>query len=140
MCFSPSVVCDESVHFHQGTLLVDQHLVWHGYFEWNIENIKNWLCVFLKACYLFRLCWGSFICLLVSFNKLMKLGLSSWNLLHVLMDLYCRYQEILTDPSYAGQFVLMTNPHIGNTGVNFGTWKFSSFPICRLLGFEGHNF
>ncbi|RWW16553.1 hypothetical protein GW17_00019556 [Ensete ventricosum] len=31
-----------------------------------------------------------------------------------------RYQEILTDPSYAGQFVLMTNPHIGNTGVNPG--------------------
>eukprot|EP00850_Spirogloea_muscicola_P000570 SM000002S05650 [mRNA] locus=s2:1379931:1383192:- [translate_table: standard] len=30
------------------------------------------------------------------------------------------YQEILTDPSYAGQFVLMTTPHIGNTGVNFG--------------------
>ncbi|CAM8918961.1 unnamed protein product [Rhodiola kirilowii] len=30
------------------------------------------------------------------------------------------YQEILTDPSYAGQFVLMTCPHIGNTGVNFG--------------------
>ncbi|KAB5574003.1 hypothetical protein DKX38_001197 [Salix brachista] len=30
-----------------------------------------------------------------------------------------KYQEILTDPSYAGQFVLMTNPHIGNTGVNF---------------------
>ncbi|OAY33325.1 carbamoyl-phosphate synthase small chain, chloroplastic isoform X2 [Manihot esculenta] len=29
------------------------------------------------------------------------------------------YQEILTDPSYAGQFVLMTNPHIGNTGINF---------------------
>ncbi|XWS41390.1 hypothetical protein CRYUN_Cryun17cG0077700 [Craigia yunnanensis] len=29
------------------------------------------------------------------------------------------YPEILTDPSYAGQFVLMTNPHIGNTGVNF---------------------
>ncbi|XP_010549082.1 PREDICTED: carbamoyl-phosphate synthase small chain, chloroplastic isoform X2 [Tarenaya hassleriana] len=28
------------------------------------------------------------------------------------------YQEILTDPSYMGQFVLMTNPHIGNTGVN----------------------
>ncbi|GJS93919.1 carbamoyl-phosphate synthase small chain, chloroplastic [Tanacetum coccineum] len=28
------------------------------------------------------------------------------------------YQEILTDPSYAGQFVLMTCPHIGNTGVN----------------------
>ncbi|XP_004235978.1 carbamoyl phosphate synthase small chain, chloroplastic [Solanum lycopersicum] len=29
------------------------------------------------------------------------------------------YQEIITDPSYAGQFVLMTNPHIGNTGMNF---------------------
>ncbi|XP_047323401.1 carbamoyl-phosphate synthase small chain, chloroplastic-like [Impatiens glandulifera] len=29
------------------------------------------------------------------------------------------YQEILTDPSYNGQFVLMTNPHIGNTGINF---------------------
>ncbi|XP_055825175.1 carbamoyl-phosphate synthase small chain, chloroplastic-like [Solanum dulcamara] len=29
------------------------------------------------------------------------------------------YQEIITDPSYAGQFVLMTNPHIGNTGINF---------------------
>ncbi|CAK9866418.1 unnamed protein product [Sphagnum jensenii] len=28
------------------------------------------------------------------------------------------YQEILTDPSYAGQFVLMTQPHIGNTGIN----------------------
>eukprot|EP00899_Mesostigma_viride_P012404 jgi/Mesvir1/21164/Mv08925-RA.1 len=28
------------------------------------------------------------------------------------------YQEILTDPSYAGQFVTMTNPHIGNTGTN----------------------
>ena len=28
------------------------------------------------------------------------------------------YQEILTDPSYAGQIVTMTYPHIGNTGVN----------------------
>jgi carbamoyl-phosphate synthase small subunit len=28
------------------------------------------------------------------------------------------YQEILTDPSYFGQIVCMTNPHIGNTGVN----------------------
>ena len=28
------------------------------------------------------------------------------------------YQEILTDPSYMGQIVLMTHPHIGNTGVN----------------------
>ncbi|MCX7897617.1 MAG: glutamine-hydrolyzing carbamoyl-phosphate synthase small subunit [Rhodocyclaceae bacterium] len=28
------------------------------------------------------------------------------------------YQEILTDPSYARQIVLLTYPHIGNTGVN----------------------
>lgn len=28
------------------------------------------------------------------------------------------YQEILTDPSYAGQVVTFTFPHIGNTGVN----------------------
>ncbi|MDD3153769.1 MAG: glutamine-hydrolyzing carbamoyl-phosphate synthase small subunit [Victivallaceae bacterium] len=28
------------------------------------------------------------------------------------------YQEILTDPSYAGQFVLLTAPEIGNYGVN----------------------
>ena len=28
------------------------------------------------------------------------------------------YQEVLTDPSYAGQIVVMTAPHIGITGVN----------------------
>ncbi|MBI4363962.1 MAG: hypothetical protein HY568_00900, partial [Candidatus Latescibacteria bacterium] len=28
------------------------------------------------------------------------------------------YQEVLTDPSYAGQIVAMTYPHIGNYGVN----------------------
>jgi carbamoyl-phosphate synthase small subunit len=28
------------------------------------------------------------------------------------------YQETLTDPSYRGQVVIMTAPHIGNTGVN----------------------
>jgi carbamoyl-phosphate synthase small subunit len=28
------------------------------------------------------------------------------------------YQEVLTDPSYKGQIVCMTAPHIGNTGVN----------------------
>jgi carbamoyl-phosphate synthase small subunit len=30
----------------------------------------------------------------------------------------CGYQEILTDPSYAGQFVTLTYPEIGNYGVN----------------------
>ncbi|TGV06118.1 carbamoyl-phosphate synthase small subunit, partial [Alcaligenaceae bacterium 429] len=28
------------------------------------------------------------------------------------------YQEILTDPSYRGQIVSLTYPHIGNTGIN----------------------
>ena len=28
------------------------------------------------------------------------------------------YQEVLTDPSYKGQIVTMTYPHIGNTGIN----------------------
>ena len=28
------------------------------------------------------------------------------------------YQEVLTDPSYAGQVVVMTSSHIGNYGVN----------------------
>jgi len=28
------------------------------------------------------------------------------------------YQEVLTDPSYKGQIVLFTSPHIGNQGVN----------------------
>jgi carbamoyl-phosphate synthase small subunit len=28
------------------------------------------------------------------------------------------YQEVITDPSYRGQMVCMTAPHIGNTGVN----------------------
>jgi carbamoyl-phosphate synthase small subunit len=28
------------------------------------------------------------------------------------------YQEILTDPSYTGQMVTFTYPHIGNVGVN----------------------
>ena len=30
------------------------------------------------------------------------------------------YQEILTDPSYRGQYVVFTHPHIGNTGINPG--------------------
>ncbi|XP_068640099.1 carbamoyl phosphate synthase small chain, chloroplastic-like [Aristolochia californica] len=46
------------------------------------------------------------------------------------------YQEILTDPSYAGQFVLMTNPHIGNTGVNFDDEESSQ---CFLAGLVIRN-
>lgn len=47
-------------------------------------------------------------------------------------DLYYSYQEILTDPSYAGQFVVMTNPHIGNTGINFG-WSIFCLGISQLV-------
>ena len=28
------------------------------------------------------------------------------------------YQEIITDPSYSGQIVTLTYPHIGNVGIN----------------------
>ena len=30
------------------------------------------------------------------------------------------YQEIMTDPSYKGQFVVFTYPHLGNVGINLG--------------------
>jgi len=33
------------------------------------------------------------------------------------------YQEILTDPSYAGQMVCFTAAHIGNTGANSEDWE-----------------
>ncbi|XP_062102068.1 carbamoyl-phosphate synthase small chain, chloroplastic [Humulus lupulus] len=53
------------------------------------------------------------------------------------------YQEILTDPSYAGQFVLMTNPHIGNTGVNFddeeSTQCFLGGLVIRSLSISTSN-
>lgn len=40
------------------------------------------------------------------------------------------YQEILTDPSYAGQIVTMTYPHIGNYGINFHDFE-SKGPCLR---------
>ncbi|MBI2394501.1 MAG: glutamine-hydrolyzing carbamoyl-phosphate synthase small subunit [Deltaproteobacteria bacterium] len=42
------------------------------------------------------------------------------------------YQEVLTDPSYAGQIVTMTAPEIGNTGVNT---EDDEDPKPRLAGF-----
>lgn len=42
------------------------------------------------------------------------------------------YQEILTDPSYYGEIVCMTYPHIGNTGVNSLDVE-SSKPWCAGL-------
>jgi carbamoyl-phosphate synthase small subunit len=40
------------------------------------------------------------------------------------------YQEVLTDPSYAGQVVAFTYPHIGNYGVNAADAE-SRRPACR---------
>ena len=40
------------------------------------------------------------------------------------------YQEVITDPSYAGQIITFTTPHIGNYGVN-PTDHESRRPFCR---------
>src|SRR5437762_7647677 len=40
------------------------------------------------------------------------------------------YQEILSDPSYAGQIITFTYPHIGNYGVN-GDDDEARAPHCR---------
>jgi carbamoyl-phosphate synthase small subunit len=42
------------------------------------------------------------------------------------------YQEIITDPSYRGQMVVMTYPHIGNTGINLEDPE-SARPHLRAL-------
>ena len=42
------------------------------------------------------------------------------------------YQEILTDPSYAGQIITFTFPHIGNVGINDEDIEAPS-PACRGL-------
>ena len=33
------------------------------------------------------------------------------------------YQEIITDPSYDRQIITFTNPHIGNTGINYDDYE-----------------
>ena len=40
------------------------------------------------------------------------------------------YQEVLTDPSYAGQIITFTNPHLGNYGVNLTDFE-ARRPFCR---------
>jgi carbamoyl-phosphate synthase small subunit len=40
------------------------------------------------------------------------------------------YQEVITDPSYAGQIITFTYPHIGNYGVNAFDFE-SRRPFCR---------
>jgi carbamoyl-phosphate synthase small subunit len=53
------------------------------------------------------------------------------------------YQEILTDPSYAGQIVTLTYPHIGNTGTNAEDVEsrevFAAGLIIRDLPLEASN-
>lgn len=43
------------------------------------------------------------------------------------------YEEILSDPSYAGQFVIMTAPEIGNVGVNAADMESEKFQAEGLL-------
>src|SRR5947207_7307997 len=40
------------------------------------------------------------------------------------------YQEVITDPSYSGQIITFTYPHIGNYGVNDFDDE-SARPFCR---------
>ena len=47
------------------------------------------------------------------------------------------YQEILTDPSYHSQVVLMTYPHIGNYGINS---KDNESNECYVKGFIAREF
>lgn len=42
------------------------------------------------------------------------------------------YQEVITDPSYAGQIVTFTYPHLGNYGVNPSDSE-SDRPYCRAV-------
>ncbi|QDG54328.1 glutamine-hydrolyzing carbamoyl-phosphate synthase small subunit [Persicimonas caeni] len=43
------------------------------------------------------------------------------------------YQEILTDPSYAGQLVTLTMPHIGNYGVNTADMESATIQAAGLI-------
>ena len=42
------------------------------------------------------------------------------------------YQEVITDPSYAGQLVVFTNPELGNTGINEQDLE-SNQPVARAV-------
>ena len=42
------------------------------------------------------------------------------------------YQEIMTDPSYAGQAVTFTFPHVGNTGITFEDSE-TADPVARAM-------
>jgi carbamoyl-phosphate synthase small subunit len=44
------------------------------------------------------------------------------------------YQEILTDPSYAGQIITFTFPHVGNVGTNSEDLESASLAIAGVRG------
>ena len=46
------------------------------------------------------------------------------------------YEEILTDPSYAGQIVTFTFPHIGNIGTNDEDIETSTWQRARRRGVD----
>lgn len=46
------------------------------------------------------------------------------------------YQEILTDPSYAGQMIAFSYPHIGNTGINAQDHESSRVWAAGLVVYE----
>ena len=43
------------------------------------------------------------------------------------------YQEIITDPSYCGQLITMTYPHIGNYGVNMEDCESNNIQASGLI-------
>tara|TARA_B100001758_G_C18363336_1_gene587046 strand:+ start:149 stop:1291 length:1143 start_codon:yes stop_codon:yes gene_type:complete len=53
------------------------------------------------------------------------------------------YQEIITDPSYDSQIICFTNPHIGNTGINFEDYEsnkiYASGIIIKDEDIASHN-
>jgi len=50
------------------------------------------------------------------------------------------YQEILTDPSYCGQLVTMTYPHIGNYGVNAEDIESHKIQVSGFIVKEGSDY
>jgi len=45
----------------------------------------------------------------------------------------CGYQEALTDPSYAGQILIMTAPQVGNYGVNEEDFESESIQVAGFI-------
>ena len=50
------------------------------------------------------------------------------------------YQEILTDPSYCGQLVTMTYPHIGNYGTNKEDVESDKIQVSGFIIKEGSDY